>query len=193
MNLNKQKSISRLYSIATFPEKGFNYLAIPKCGTTTMLWYLLDRPDLVDVKQVHHPRYVKYITPQDAMNNGLTTFATIREPFSRIRSMYKYMCDDIPIQDFVDRVISEDDKTTNLHFRSMTYYLNLIPDVSLAILENINQYDWLKELCCADKIISHNTTKSRNVMFSESQMLLLSDRYKQDIELYYGEVSKWST
>ena len=175
------------YSLSTFPKKGVNYVCIPKCGTTTMLHYLLDQPPFGDV-ELHSERHVKYISPEEANANGLTTFATIRHPFDRVLSMYKDQnkrgiggTNKMSLDAFVRMVYTNNDEKLNLHFRTMNYFLAPLKNVKLIRLEIMHCNEWLKDILNIEEFKKFNVSEL-DVELSDNQKKMITERYEKDFQ-----------
>ena len=95
------KSIIR-NNIIKFDELGINYWAINKNASSTLTMHFgeavgdIEKPNLAEIKlgvsfknQGHH----RYITPDEALNNGLLNFCVTRDPCRRFISVYNHLSD----------------------------------------------------------------------------------------------------
>ena len=184
------------YSLSTFPKKGVNYVCIPKCGTTTILHYLLDQPSLGEV-QLHSEQHVKYITPEIANRNGLITFATVRHPFDRVLSMYKDQnkrgiggTNKMTLDAFIRMVYTHNDEALNLHFRTMDYFLAPLENVKLIRLETMHCNKWLKDLLKVDEFRKFNVSNSDEEL-NDRQRDMITQRYEKDFQ-YLREIDGYN-
>lgn len=133
-------SVKLLYSIATIDK--YNFWAIPKCGNTSIKHDLLDvyglavtnDPDDSTYRWVHKESLMRYITPNEANNNGNYNFTFVRDPVERFISLYKDFCirrKDIPeiwqkTPEQLFEIISNQpqERLLNIHMRSLSYFLN---------------------------------------------------------------------
>jgi len=89
-----QKRLKQQFNITTWPNKKLNFWGITKCANTTIKYALLDnidiKPDTTHPNNhIHNPSNVKYISKEEALQNGFTNFTITRNPYDRCVSLYK--------------------------------------------------------------------------------------------------------
>jgi hypothetical protein len=92
--LEKEAKISKQnkrFNITTFHTLKINYFGITKGGNSSIKSALLraDKPNRDTSIHIHDPRASSYITKSTPLNNGYTNFTILRDPYTRIISMYK--------------------------------------------------------------------------------------------------------
>lgn len=141
MNTDSKMNIEYIklqYGITCWPDHKLNYWGIPKCGSTSVLWMLHsdnDPPVDFDPTWIHRKQVVNYIDKGTALSNGFKNFATIRNPYTRVESMWKDFCNLRPTLlpkcsglsfiEFINNIIvkSTDTLETNIHLRSQCYFI----------------------------------------------------------------------
>lgn len=144
------------HSIITYPDLGFNYIAIPKTASSsfkTACWVaqgIVSEEDFKIDNWFKKPKkYLKYISPNDALENDLITITTFRNPINRTISLFKdflygYKKDENPsgskqfrqdfsnakerqdLEYFIDFFTSHPEEDRNIHFRSQSWFVNFI-------------------------------------------------------------------
>ena len=202
------------YNITEWERWGLNYVGIPKCGNTMFKWYLLGCPPIQNMAdsnaEIHQEHRARYITPEQANANGYRTVALIRNPLERVFSMWRDFHGkrngllgqrDMNLYEFIEKVVvpSDDTENTNVHLRSMHYFIKDIKNPWLILLDDINHQEGeeLRELFGVDKFESVNTTEHmhsdeglenapdtwtaiRNFEIED----MITTRYPEDWELY---------
>lgn len=195
-------SLKLKYNITEWPQWKLNYVGIPKCGNTMMKWYLLGQPPVVSLldsnAELHREQDAKYITPAQANANGYRTFALIRNPLERVFSMWKDFHGKrdgllgqrgMTFYDFVTQVVvsSDDTENTNVHLRSMHYFIKDIKEPWLIPLECINEYEGseLRKMFGIDSFQKLHTTKKLQAPTEDTEIgALIIKRYPEDWKLY---------
>jgi len=95
------KSILR-NNIIKFQELGINYWAINKNASSTLTMHFgeavgdIQKPNLAEIQlgvsfKIKDEALSRYITPNEALNNGLLNFCVIRDPCRRFISCYNHL------------------------------------------------------------------------------------------------------
>jgi len=91
----------KTYGIINFEVLGFDYIGVPKNGTTSFLAsclkYLNTPIDLTSETydtdlQIHSKNIVKYIIPTESLENNLSKVIILRNPENRLLSVYNDFC-----------------------------------------------------------------------------------------------------
>ena len=155
-----------------------------------MKYYLLGQPKVVDLHdsnaEIHQEHRARYITPEQANQNDFQTFTIIRNPIDRVRSMWRDFHGkrngllgqrDMSFEDFVDKVIvpSDDTENTNVHLRSMHYFIKDIKNPTLVLLDDLNYQDglWLREMFGIDKFEKLHTTQELQAPTEDTELSAL--------------------
>jgi hypothetical protein len=81
------------YNITEWSKNRVNFWGITKNANTSVKMALLEEDRELHPKKsyawVHNPKIGKYITPEAAFKNGFTNFTLVRDPITRVQSMYK--------------------------------------------------------------------------------------------------------
>jgi hypothetical protein len=206
-------SLKLKHNITEWPRWKLNFVGIPKCGNTMMKYDLLGQPNVVDLHDsnadLHQEHRARYITPEEANQNDFQTFTIIRNPIDRVKSMWRDFHGkrngllgqrDMTFEDFVDKVIvpSDDSENTNVHLRSMHYFIKDIDVIKLVDLAEINygEGEWLHKILGTDTFESLNTTEELPVDrwgYSYEKNLEIArkivDRYPKDWNLYMVHIN----
>lgn len=190
-------------NILTFPELGYNYWAINKNATSSLAYYfalqigLKPNSEHQDAKtKLKHQN--RYISQDQALNNGLKNLTVVRNPFTRFEScyrMFKFPKDDIhslaaskarfdknfSSQDFLLSIQKTWDfrkKQGNKHYWKQTWF---VPDKSqidyIIKLENLSN-GWPSDLPVPKEHTNRSYNKS-NIEYDYDKELLF-EIYKDD-------------
>lgn len=186
-------SVKLRHNISSWDSLKLNYWGLPKCGNTSIKYALAKASELKLQKVddtcvwVHKENLTKYITPQQAIQNGFKNFTVVRDPIERFISMYK----DIHRREQLGRKIGKNksintflkylektpDEKRDVHFRSQCYFLvhneKVIPDILT--------YDEIEAMLNV-KLEKLNTIKSEVKMTDEQKNKvheLFIDDYKK--------------
>lgn len=201
MQHSKKETVRQ--NILTFPELGYNYWAINKNATSSLAYYFALQIGLNPNKQ-HQDAKTKlkhqnrYISQDEARNNGLKNLTVVRNPFSRFEScyrMFKFPQDDIHIlaaskarfeknfssQDFllsVQKTWNFRKKQGNKHYWKQTWF---VPDTSffdyIIKLEDLTD-SWPSDLPTPTQ--HSNTTDKKTPVQYDYDRGLLFEMYKDD-------------
>ena len=190
------------HNITEWERWELNYVGIPKCGNTMFKWYLLGCPTIKVLgdsnAEIHQEHRARYITPEQANANGFQTVALIRNPLERVFSMWKDFHGkrngllgqrDMSFYDFVTQVVvpSDDTENTNVHLRSMHYFIKDIKNPTLVLIDDLNYQDglWLRKMFGIDKFEKLHTTQELQAPTEDTEIgALIIKRYPEDWELY---------
>lgn len=191
-------------NILTFPELGYNYWAINKNATSSLTKYFALQIGIKINEEQHQDAKIKlkhqnrYISQDQALNNGLKNLTVVRNPFTRFEScyrMFKFPEDDIQrfaaskarfdknfsIQDFllsIQKTWNFRKKQGNKHYWKQTWF---VPDKSkidhIVKLENLAKY-WPSDLPIPTEHLN-TTDKKSNIQYKYDKVLL-SKMYKDD-------------
>lgn len=203
------KSIIR-QNIITFPELGFNYWAINKNATSSMLHYFADqigiRAPITNSDQqakVMLKHLNRYIGQDEAYNNGLKNIVIVRNPFKRFEScfrMFKFPVNDIQrkasrkanfdrtwnSQDFLLSIKKQWDfrsKRGNKHYWKQTWFVPDLDKIDHVIkLENLVD-TWPLEMKIPT-IHFNRTDKKRTSRPWDYNKDLLFHLYKDDFSAF---------
>jgi len=198
------KALKKAFNISQWNSLKLNYWGIPKCGNTSVKYALLKtinktHQDTSETHQwVHGLDHAEYISRETALSNGYNNFATIRNPYDRVKSLYKdfgIRRADIKIMPGVDsgklqnldyflkHYIQQSTDANNIHLRSLSYFL--IKDNKLLIdnVVDINQVDIFLSKYKID-VPTLNTTQDIDIEFTDQQKYLIYTRYQQDFEIF---------
>jgi hypothetical protein len=176
-----------------------NYWGIPKSGNTSLKICLLKSTDkrisrTGDIYQAwaHSEDNIKYITKEEAIENGYLNFTVVRDPYTRFESMLK----DIKrrngqffkgkkietIEDFFNYLEKTEDNKRNVHFRSQSYFIT--KDNKLALenvfkLENTEEIEHFINL----KLEKYNSIFSNITQFTGIEKERIYKIYKNDFKI----------
>ena len=202
-----QKRKFSYYNISTWPERGINYWGIPKCGNTSIKYALRGcRPDRYEehdqAEWVHHKDQAEYITPDEALSNGRTNITVVRHPYDRVMSLYRDFVLRRPknhskgartLENFIYNVIIESDDTidTNLHYRSISYFIANTNRTSLLVdkVFDISNIDYVYQKYGLDNIVLNKSPVYTEDALSTVHKKLIFNRYRDDFRLLgYSEL-----
>lgn len=165
-------NIQQTYNISTFKNLKLNYWGIRKCGHTSVKYILLqaEKPNIFRKhhKNAHgnpHEGWVHqactYITPKQARQNTFKNFTVLRDPISRVQSMFNNLLKrpgkasasgsaqfkndihllvnspNLNILSFLNLLEQYPDKDRNIHYRSQKSHC-LFDDIIKINLSNIS-------------------------------------------------------
>ena len=142
--------VAKKYNIVTYKKLNVNYWAVPKSGNTSIKYALAVavNPSLIgtlDKKFIAHHK-CDYITPEQALSNNRLNFTVIREPTSRLISLYntfvdrkvngknvltgskkftnhsKQLPNNLTISQFISFLSEYDDNERNIHYKSQSFW-----------------------------------------------------------------------
>jgi cytidyltransferase-like protein len=152
-DMNKE-TLKLKYNITSWPKLSVNYIGIPKCMNTSMKATLMEasgvdvniaNPDEANA-WLHQGSRADYIDKDKANLNGHKNFTIVRDPYTRLESLYSdFMIKRFDMlgvgiklgwNDFIDYVCNTDDsEKTNVHLRSQSSFIEGIDDVFVIHLE----------------------------------------------------------
>jgi hypothetical protein len=162
-------------------------------------------------------KYVRILTKQDLEkkhNDGYTIFTFIRDPFARIRSLYKEkiceylfshfksmgMKQNMHFRDFVKIIARIPDSNSNDHYKSQHSFLyqnsskgsNIMPFIKVGLLENFDEdlkRIFGKHYRDSFKKFHYRKTNSTTLTIDPDTHRLLEARYREDVNMYNKVVS----
>jgi nitrous oxide reductase len=186
------KQIKNRYNISKWDSLELNYWAITKCGNTSVKAALLAKCGVKHQNKdeinawVHDISNVKYITSQEAINNGYVNFSVTRNPYDRFISMYKdvkrrhnHFFREITVEtidDLLQYIKNTPEKDRDIHFKSQSYF---ICDKNGKILVDI-VYDIDK----INKIFDMQLNKLNEIVTDKK--IILSKKQTTDIEILFA-------
>ena len=198
------KALKKAFNITQWNDLGLNYWGIPKCGNTSVKYALLEKVNIAnsdhsDTQQwVHNLDIAEYISRETAKKNGNANFATIRNPYERVKSLYKDFgirrADTKIMKDveshrlkdldyFLEHYIKQSTDANNIHLRSLSYFLvkdgNVLID-NVIDINNINNF--LSKYYITVPVL--NTTQDLDIEFTDKQKQIIYSRYHQDFEIF---------
>lgn len=198
------KALKKAFNISQWNELGLNYWGIPKCGNTSVKYALLEKVNRVkddssETQQwVHGLDLAEYISRETANTNGNTNFATIRDPYERVKSLYKDFgirrSDIVIMKDvdgdklknldyFLEHYIAKSTDANNMHLRSLSYFLVKDNKVLIDNVYDINTINsFLSKYNISVPVL--NTTQDLQIVFTEEQKQIIYTRYQQDFEIF---------
>lgn len=220
-----QRTIKAQYSIASLDNVGVNYWAIPKCGSTTLLYELIkvDSPNVFEkynkmymdneVHQwVHNTRILRYLTAEEALNNGYDNITTVRGPERRFISGYKDFMYKRPnhgiggtddyreefqqiranpsVPAMLDLLVKYNDQQRDIHFRSQTSFLHS-PHIVKLNIDNIHNEVRDKTKLLIDVGQALHVTES-DLQLTQYEKDMLFEIYKEDYQMIIKERLKFN-
>lgn len=199
-----QNDIKLTYSIACFDRIRTNYVAIPKCGTTSILHALAkaEDPRLLDSLRnedfIHSLRIARYITPKEANTNGYSTIATSRCPYQRTLSMYndllgkrntkriggslafveainKARKTKPSITNFLNILARFSDSKRDIHFRSQHYFCKDLENVTLFDITELSRFPFVVD--------AHMNTTTNTTILSTEEYHMIETIFADDFKL----------
>lgn len=196
--------IKKTYLIASFDKLKINYIAIPKTGSTSILYSLLiankqtNRKSDNDADQwVHSENLVNYITPEQVKDN-YKNFTVIRDPYDRAYSMYydfikrrknlgvggtnefskefEKFRNNMTFENFLEMLLKYPDHERGSHFRTQSRYC-ILDNLELLKLENISN-------TLEFKLLYLNRSNYKNVTISTKEIDFVLEIYKDDFNLW---------
>lgn len=194
------------YLITSWPHLGVNYWAIPKAGSTSLLASLLksrgdhDVDQLTDI-EIHGADRVRYITPQQARDNGYHNFSLVRNPYQRALSLYRDFglrrnhkrmirdksIDRTKLKDldyFIDQqIVPSLDHRDNLHVRSQHWYL--IGGHNKIQVDTIYHFEQISQLFNTLGLpYQHRNTTNEILELNHQQRAKIYQRYQLDFTFF---------
>lgn len=194
------------------------YIFIPKCGCTTLKSIVCSMEPGIKLNfkgtekkeqlEGAFGKYVRVLTEKDLLlkhNKGYTIFSFIRDPISRIKSLYKEkiceylfchfksigMKQNMPFKDFVKIIAKIPDSNSNEHYKSQYTFLydngGILPFIKIGLIENFDED--LKKIFGklyseSFKNYHYRKTNSTSLTVDPDTQRLLEARYREDINMY---------
>lgn len=211
MTIEERTSTKNKYNITRWDEYGVNYWGIPKCMNTSVKAMFLSAMYNVqsggDVKTyntfqfAHHEELDRYITPEEANSNGNINFTIVREPYGRVKSMYKDFVHKRPnigreikdlnidentsFEKFVKQVSKTCDETCNIHLASQYSLIKDATDLVIIPMNSLKVKVFINQIGLNCNIPHVNATPDMKVRMPYSIQKLIQERYAEDFKLPY--------
>lgn len=205
-NVTKKNIIRQ--NITHWPELGINYWGINKNATSTITLHfgqlVGDIPKPTDY-QIHQglawkisPNQDRYISADEALNNGYKNFCVIRNPYNRFVSCYNHLANPIhdaqkqtqhkarfdtswTPNDFMEHIAKtfKTGKRINKHWRKQIDFVGDLSKFNIVIkLEELNK-SWKDQLNCPAPSILSNPSSHHKLQFDHKR---LYEIYQNDFE-----------
>jgi hypothetical protein len=181
-------------NISTWPTIGYNFWGITKCASTTVKTHLYEVVTGDVYKETKHTRIhgvVDYVTPEQALNNGLLNFAIVRQPEDRFFSMYNDLVlsrpkrgrkagieENLSVDQFISFLETQDLHNCDVHFRTQSSF---IPKTGLLIIDVKYLENW--PLTIPPVRMRKHTSKVKTIaILTQEQKDRVYNLYQEDYE-----------